>query len=265
MKDRHHNLNRLTGSNTCFFQIIISAFLSLFIALLVGCSSNNASSIPVKQLETIKAGEIEKAYTYMSTAFQQQSSLAAFITFVNQYPILQEFKNVNFTENKIDKVNALLTGTLEGADNRKMVIEYQLIKESNGWKVQSIRLAPMSAVAQMTHDNTGATIRNIMVSETADADGYVTKGKTTVPALASKVYVTVQINTPKAGGKIEATVIETASGQKYGPSQDDISQAGNLLKAFSFTRVSNAWTVGQYQILVKLSSGDTKSIAFEIQ
>jgi hypothetical protein len=58
---------------------------------------------------------------------------------------------------------------------------------------------------------------------------------------------------------------QLSNGQQFGPSIDDVASAGNILKAFAFTKVTNAWDAGNYQVTIKLSSGDTKTQKFVIK
>ena len=73
-----------------------------------------------------------KLYGFNPTSFDN------FKTFVSQYPVLQNNKNIRFSERKIEGSLGYLKGSLEGSDGSTVQIEYQLIKENNEWKILSI-------------------------------------------------------------------------------------------------------------------------------
>jgi hypothetical protein len=229
-------------------------------------SPRGVNEIGNDELKAIRSGDMQKAYDLTSTAFKKQTAPDAFTAFIGQYPILQQYTSVNFNQKKVDKTVAAIGGVIVGGDGRQMQIQFQFAKENRAWRIQGMSLAPLgNAAPQMQADSSGATVKAIVVSDQADADGYVEKGKGTVDKLAAKIYVTAQINAPKAGGKVQASLTEVSNGQKFGPTEDDIGKEGNILKAFAFTKVTNAWDAGEYEATITLSSGDTKSFKFEVK
>jgi hypothetical protein len=228
----------------------------------------DVNAIGTESLKDIRAGNIQAAYDLTSTSFKKQTTFDAYTAFIGQYPILQQYTSFTFNQKLVDKKSgtAAIGGILVGGDGRQMQIQFQFSKEDKAWRVQGMGVIPLgNAAPPMEADSSGSTVKAIVVSDQADGDGYVEKGKSAVDKLAAKIYVTAQINAPKAGGKVEATLTETSNGQKFGPTVDDIEKAGNILKAFAFTKVTNAWDAGAYEATIKLSSGDTKTFKFEIK
>lgn len=94
-----------------------------------------------EQLEAIKAGNIDAAYSMTSSAFQKETSLDAFKSFVNTYPVLKSYKSVSFSERNMENGEGYLAGEIEDADGSKQKIEFKLIKEDDKWKILGIRLS----------------------------------------------------------------------------------------------------------------------------
>jgi hypothetical protein len=229
-------------------------------------SGPNITEIGNTELKAIKSGDMQTAYDLTSTSFKKQTTPEAFIAFIGSYPILQQYTSVEFSQKQVEKTVGAIGGIIIGGDGRQMQIQIQFAKEGQSWRIQGLTIAPLgNAAPEMQADSSGSTVKAIMVSDVADGDGYVDKGKNSVDKLSAKIYVTTQITVPKAGGKVEASITQLSNGQKFGPSQDDISKAGNILKAFAFTKVTNAWSAGEYEATIKLSSGDTKTLKFEVK
>jgi hypothetical protein len=246
--------------------LAVLALIAIIAIYFFFSSGPNITEIGNKELKAIKSGDMQTAYDLTSTAFKKQTTPDAFTAFVGSYPILQQYTSVDFTQKQVEKTVGAIGGTIIGGDGRQMQIQIQFVKEGKSWRIQGFSIAPLgNAAPAMQADSSGATVKAILVSDVADEDGYVGKDKDTVDKLSAKIYVTAQIAAPKAGGKIEASITQLSNGQKFGPSQDDISKAGNILKAFAFTKVTNAWSAGEYEATIKLSSGDTKTLKFEIK
>jgi hypothetical protein len=229
-------------------------------------SNSTLSAVAKAQFEAIQAGDIAKAYSFMTTEFQQQTPSDAFNAFIGGYPTLQQATSFSISNSKTTKDTGTVTAIVTDSNNHKMQLDYQFANENKNWRIEGLRIAPINdEETKMLTDNTGTSIQAIVVSDEADADGYVTKGKATLNKLAAKIYATIQVKAPKAGGKIETSITQISNGAKIGPSIDEISKAGNVLKAFAFTRVTNTWAEGDYEIIVKLSSGDTKALKFQVK
>ncbi len=95
------------------------------------------------QLSALRHNDIDRAYSYCSLAFQKSTSRDDFLNMVEDYPILKNAKE--FTSNDRSKnVGGLtiLKGTITGGDGSKLPAEYQLVRENEKWKIQSVKLSP---------------------------------------------------------------------------------------------------------------------------
>ena len=117
----------------------------------------------------------------------------------------KDFKNITIKEKKVDGNFAYLSGELENINGVKSAIEFQLIKENNQWKIQAMRLAYVKSTDSILTpgkavDNSGASIKGILVSNEADAQGYVSKSKTQIPGSAQKIFARGPADTRSIGG-----------------------------------------------------------------
>lgn len=252
----------------------ILILIALGIGFVLFMSHGNISSTTIKQLTLIKNGDIEDAYNMSSTGFKEATSLEVFTAYVNSNPIFNDFKKVSFTENQMKDDTAYLKGIIDGASGGQMSAEYQLVKEDGKWKILAIRLTPIGvdtseATMQTTTDDQMTTqtptIHGILISDVADNDGYVEETKPVVPRSAKKIFATVMIVSPTPDINVEASLKHLPSGVILGPIESKTTKTGSIMKAFSFTREKQLWPAGEYEIDVKLSSGDTQSIQFEVK
>ena len=106
---------------------------------------------PVKvvnqQLDALREGDREKAYSYCSTAFQQNTNFAAFSAFVDSNPILKNASAFSSANREISGGVAKLSGTLKGTDGASLPAQFQLVKENDQWKVLYINVS-VSGVAE---------------------------------------------------------------------------------------------------------------------
>lgn len=99
------------------------------------------SRIAEEQLQLIKNGEIRKAYqAYTAKVFRETITIDQFESYINNHPILRNFKTVQFQKPIISKNIVILKGTLYTEDAKGVPIEFDILKEKNEWKVIQIQL-----------------------------------------------------------------------------------------------------------------------------
>lgn len=99
-------------------------------------------SLPIKQmLYLIKNSNSEKAYQlYTSQAFKDSTSLNYFQKFIEENPILSEYKLPNFKKLQFNNNIGEYTVLLEKPPERTQEALFSLIKEKGEWKVLQIQL-----------------------------------------------------------------------------------------------------------------------------
>lgn len=135
----------IIGFCAVFSQILVC--IGLFIAIIFYSTSGLIKPIQ-NQLNAIGHDDMQMAYTYTSTAFQQAVPFERFKIIINQYPALKN--NVRFSWNKREFQNekGFVSGILKSKDGVVLPIEYRLIKENGQWKILSFTLNKKNTESQ---------------------------------------------------------------------------------------------------------------------
>ncbi|MDX1900742.1 MAG: DUF4864 domain-containing protein [Gammaproteobacteria bacterium] len=154
-------MNAISGNSFKFLSVqgrarnIILGILAVIVVAIVLALyfTRGLADAAREQLSAIKSGDVTSAYNMTSAAFKQATSMDDFKKFVDSYPVLSNYKDVTFSERKVENGAGYLNGTIEGADGSQMKIEFQLVKEGSAWKVQAIQLSK----AGLNPDNASKT------------------------------------------------------------------------------------------------------------
>lgn len=95
-----------------------------------------------RQLEALKAGDMQAAYEETSEAFRQATPLDAFTSFVGSYPILKDAASHSFPSRSFENNQGTVTGTLTSPTGGVTPATYRLVKENGAWKIIHIDLNP---------------------------------------------------------------------------------------------------------------------------
>jgi hypothetical protein len=253
--------------------IIAVIVLLLIILQSIPHGGGSIEDIARQQLNDIKNGDIDKAYSLTSKVFQQKNSFDVFNGYLTDNAIFKQYKNVSFDQNKIDNGVGYLKGSLEGEDGSKEGIELQLVREDDQWRVQVFQVTGSEGSASVSGNNaaasdaSGASIHDLLISDSADLDGYVQDVKMTIPSSAPKIFITAEVVAPSSGSgaKIQALLKLPTMHGKMGPSISDVAGSGDILKAFAFVRSGSSWPTGDYSVTVTLSTGATMTQKFQVQ
>lgn len=108
-----------------------------------------------------------------------------------------------------------------------------------------------------------AVIRNILISDKANKEGYVTTGKTSLPTSPSRIYVSVLVS--KATPGLKVSIVLTSPQNHQADLTSEVTQTGNILKGFIFESNMTPWSSGVYHVDVSLSSGGKQSTTFTVK
>lgn len=97
------------------------------------------------QLAAIRAGDLEKAYSYTSSQFKEATSYDAFREFIDQVPALKDNESSSFMSKSINDNEAIISGTVRSREGTVTSIEYLLIYEDKVWRIEGIRINPSDA------------------------------------------------------------------------------------------------------------------------
>jgi len=116
----------------CFGFLV---FLGIAVFVIFRLTAN-----PVKivndQLAAIRAGDLEKAYSYCSSDFKEQTNYQQFQDFLSSFPSLKNSKEFSSPNRSIENNVTKLTGTIESTSGPSISAEYHLKQETGSWKIQ---------------------------------------------------------------------------------------------------------------------------------
>ena len=115
------------------------AMFAISFTLLTSIFTNPISHSVNSQLDALKSGDIQEAYSFNSKDFQTATSLEAFGDFVKQHPILKNFEFRSFIEIKRMDNQGTADITLKTTDSDTPIL-YQLIKENDTWKIKAMEV-----------------------------------------------------------------------------------------------------------------------------
>lgn len=140
VRKRSPKVLAILGGVGCLLLTLIGVFLIYFFISNIG---KEELQMVNDQLSALHHNDIDRAYSYCSLAFQKSTTKDDFLNMVEDYPILKNAKE--FSSNDRSKnVGGLtiLKGTITGDDGSKLPAEYQLVRENEKWKIQSVKLTP---------------------------------------------------------------------------------------------------------------------------
>ncbi len=163
-KKRQKFLDRLGIIFLCLEFLLIGGIIVL---VMVG---TNASRKEAHQfLDEISAGKITAAYNETTSDFQKQTSLEDFKTMVAGDAVLKNQESVSFNHiATYDDGSADFSGTLTGKNGSKEPIELKLMYDSDGWKVQYLKLGDFNVEENSKNDRTVVTQKNGVTGFTED-------------------------------------------------------------------------------------------------
>jgi TM2 domain-containing membrane protein YozV len=126
---------------------LVIAILLIYIAALVSIvlyATSGITDTVRNELEALRLGNYEKAYSYTSREFHRQYSFQEFKKSISQIPSLNNNKSSSLTERKIENNSGMIKGTLTSRDGIQTAVEFKLVKEDNQWKILSIHVIPQN-------------------------------------------------------------------------------------------------------------------------
>jgi hypothetical protein len=122
----------------------ILAFIILVVVLSFWLTSG-MSDVANKQLDALRKGDINTAYSLTSKAFHDDTSLDKFQLFMDKYPAFKNNREASWGSRQVSGNTGVLVGTLTANDGTAMQVEYHFIKENNEWKILGFGLTNVGA------------------------------------------------------------------------------------------------------------------------
>jgi hypothetical protein len=141
VRKRSPKVLAILGGVGCLLLTLIGVFLIYFFISNIG---KEELQMVNDQLSALHHNDIDRAYSYCSLAFQKSTTKDVFMKMMEDYPVLKNAKEFTSTDTPSKNVGGLtiLKGTITGEDGSKLPAEYQLVRENDKWKIQSVKLTP---------------------------------------------------------------------------------------------------------------------------
>lgn len=122
------------------------AYVILLVTLLV-CFTSSMMDTVRNQLQALRRGDINTAYSYMSAVTKETLSLNHFEKFVSNYPIMTSNISASFPERRMINNEGYAIAILKAKNGANATVEYRLIKENKNWKILSIHIQNQESTA----------------------------------------------------------------------------------------------------------------------
>lgn len=256
-----------------WFKTLLGAVVLIFVALLIKTFLTEDLTDTVEgQLKAIKQGNFAEAYyAFSSKKFQEATSLEAFMDFIKKYPAFSENKSIQFKERNVNNDVGTLDGVMTTNHDKKILVEYKLVKELDQWKILSIRL---EHAAKNSHDQTGKPSRSnvgslkfsqLVLGNTLSPLGLVKAPAHTFKANSGDIYLNLYITEAVAGTPIRVNFEHLDSHSSLNPATTRTSNEGDAILSFVFSPPKNSWPKGSYRIEASAANEIKKSVEFTVE
>ena len=236
----------------------------------VGCGVLDMANVAKDQLVALTAGKTQEAYDlYTSKEFKAATSFEIFEQFVAQYPVLSNYEEASFPTRETTNDQGHIEGTITAKDGTKVPVTYDFISEDGSWKIQYIGL-PQAGVTPTGSGSTAASgdkIAGVAMSDVSGDQGVVALdgGKVEFALDTAEIFLSVYLKGMAKGDQVAAGLKFVSTGDTVGPTVNDVTQDGDLISNFSFTKPTAGWPAGEYQVKVLLSTGEEQTTGFTVK
>jgi predicted component of type VI protein secretion system len=125
------------GAGCCGCLLLAILGFAAIIGIPMAMTQAPANAVK-QQLQVVKSGQIEQAYSQMAEAYRAQTSLQEFEFVVAQHAALRDFQDASFTSRSIENNKATISGVLKSTMGETEGATFVLIKESGGWHIMEM-------------------------------------------------------------------------------------------------------------------------------
>ena len=126
----------LTGCCGC---ILLMALAGGGCVAFIAMATGDAVKVTRDQMDDLKAGNTAAAYARMSEGYRSRTSSANFELWVDRHPALKNNKDSTYFTRSVENDRGHLKGVLTGVDGTVEPVEYELVKEPGGWRIDEIK------------------------------------------------------------------------------------------------------------------------------
>jgi len=134
------------------FGIIIIVLYGFWISAITSVILATSALVEVadNQLNALRSGDVDKAYSYTSMDFQNNTTPENFRKFVEQYQ-LESNESASFPSREIAVDKGDIKGRLKLKNGTLLFIEYHFTKENDQWKIQNMQLKSNASDTQKSN------------------------------------------------------------------------------------------------------------------
>lgn len=260
-----------------WFKTLLSVVVLIFATVLIKTFLTEDLTDTVEgQLKAIKQGNIAEAYyAFSSKKFQEATSLDAFEDFIKKYPAFSENKSIQFKERNVNNDVGTLDGVMITYHDNKIPIEYKLVKESDHWKILSIRLEHVAKPSvKNINDQIGKPGRSevgflkfnqFVLGSTLSPLGLIKIPTNTFKPNSGDIFLNLYITEAVAGTPIKVNFEHLDSHSSLNPATTRASSDGDAILSFVFSPPKNRWPKGNYRIEATAANDIKKSVEFTVK
>ena len=123
---------------------IVLGIVLFFVAVfgLATCATSGLGKVVDHHFAAVRAGDLIAAYSDLSVAARQQTSMDAFKAMLQATPALTHVTGSSWDTREIKNGEGHLAGMLELDTGGKLPIEVRLVKENDQWKILAYNVKP---------------------------------------------------------------------------------------------------------------------------
>ena len=124
-------------------KIVLGVVVFIIAVIWLALAATGGLVKPVERhFAALHAGDLVGAYSELSVAARQQTSLDGFKAMVEGSPAFAHVTGESFTSRKVENGQGSLEGELKLDGGGKLPIEIRLVKENGQWKILGYRITP---------------------------------------------------------------------------------------------------------------------------
>lgn len=229
------------------------------------------------QLKAIRAGELSEAYNYTSKKFQEATPFESFSAFIKKHPAFAENKSIHFKERNVNNDVGTLDSVMITHRDKKMIVEYKLIKEAGTWKILSIRLEDVNKNLAENDSNYNKQIKfnladqknSLKFSQFVLGNSLSPLGLIKTPSQAFKsnagdIYLNLYVKDATAGNPVQVFFEHLNTHSTLNPVTTHTTSEGEAILSFVFSPPDGQWPAGDYRIKASTTNNNKASIDFKI-
>ena len=124
-------------------KVLLGIVLFIFAVIALAMCATSGLDKPVERhFAALHSGDVVAAYSELSVAARQQTSLEDFKAMLAATPALNHVTGESYNSRELNNGQGSLQGTLELEGGGKLPIEIHLVKENDEWKILAYHVTP---------------------------------------------------------------------------------------------------------------------------